>query len=63
MTSRRENDAIRGAWHALLPALGAWVVLAVLLYLFAFVLPQSVGIAVAALLMLGPLLVWAFRRT
>ena len=62
MTARREDNAVRGVVFALLPALGAWVLLAVVLWLVAMLLPASVLIAIAACLVVGPLLVWVFRR-
>jgi len=62
MTARREDNAVRGVVFALLPALGAWVLLAVVLWLVATLLPASVLFAIAACLVVGPLLVWVFRR-
>lgn len=63
MTARREDNAVRGAVYALLGAVAGWFVMAVLVVLFVLVVPQSVGIALAAALIVGPLAVWAFRRT
>lgn len=39
----------------------AWGILCVLLAAFVYVLPASVGLAIAATLILGPLVVWAFH--
>jgi len=62
MTARREDNAVRGAVYALLPALLAWLLMGAVLWLVAMLLPASVLFAIAACLVVGPLLVWAFRR-
>ncbi len=59
MTSRREDNAVRGFAYALLPALIAWAILAVVLMPIAILLPTWVLYAVGAALIVGPLLLAA----
>lgn len=62
MTARPKDNGIRGAVYALLPAAAMWALVAALIWWAAFTLPQSVLFAIAAVLIIGPLVVWAFRR-
>lgn len=63
MSARPEDNAVRGIVFALLPAVAAWLVMAIALVALVLWLPQSVGLTIAAVLIIGPLLVAAFRRT
>ena len=62
MTARRDDNAVRGVVFALIPAAIAWLLIGSLLAVLALLLPASVLIALAAVLIIGPLLVYAFKR-
>lgn len=63
MSARPENNVVRGIVVALLPAVAAWLVMAIALVALVLWLPQSIGLTIAAVLIIGPLVVAAFRRT
>lgn len=57
MTARREDNAVRGIAYALVPALGAWVLLAATLCALVILLPAwALGVLAAALLLIGAVL-------
>lgn len=43
-------------------SMAAWTVMSAVLVMIVLGVPQSIGFAIAALLIVGPLVVWAFRK-